>query len=123
MKDLLTKSLALLFSLEGKSFQLLKYEPPFIYCKNTGVYEVCLGEVVEKGVEITPFGVGGDMPTWDWRVIVFIDKEMTNKDSANTILVRNDDNFKLVWDDAHEFAKTIAYKFWIDVSRPSKNMY
>ena len=117
--ELLTKSLAFLFSIEGDRFKLLDIpnaiDPPFIYA-TTGVFELCLGEVIGKGIEITPYGVGGDMPTWDWRVVVFIDKQFVNKDSANVVLIKNDDDFKLKWDDAYEFAKTIKHKFWLEIN-------
>ena len=119
--EALCKSIGLLFAIESKVFTIIKYDVPYIYA-NIGVLEVAYGEIVGKGVEITPMGFEGrcDMPTVDWYVIVFPDKqkrvdEKGNVVGGNVILMKNQDGFKKKWDDAFEFAKHVKNKFWIDI--------
>lgn len=116
MKELLTKSLGLLFALEGENFKLIEYEPPFIH-SNLGCFLVCYGHIDrDKRVEIVKMANESKRGiAVDYFVIVFVEKQKTGSDPANTVIVANDENFKLVWNDAHEFAKTIKKKFWVDV--------
>ena len=115
-KDALVHGLGLLFSIDSDSFTIIRFDTPYIYA-NIGVLEVAFGEIVDRGVEVTPMGVEGrcEMPTIDWYVVVFPDKQRTQKDSANVALIRNDSSFTRRWDDAREFAKSIKHKFWIDI--------
>lgn len=114
-KEALIKSIGLLFAIESETFTIIRFDTPYIYA-NIGVLEVAYGEIVDKGVEVTPIGFEGrcDMPTVDWYVVIFPDKQKTKKDSANVALLKNDSTFVKRWDDAREFAKVIKHKFWID---------
>lgn len=116
MNDLLTKSIGLLFSVEGEKFKVLKFDPPFIYA-TTGVFEVCSAAIKNGSIQITPYNVEGDMPTWDYRVLTFKDKKKVSDSTANVVLVANNDSYKDYWENAFEFANTIKYKTWIDIKQ------
>ena len=113
------RPIALLFAIEGNGdFKVIKIDPPFLH-SNYGCFDVCLGEIVNgKEVEITPLAVSNhDDIDVDFRVIVFVDKKRMNDSSGNTVIVKNDDTFKLKWDSAQAFAKTISRKFWLDIEK------
>ena len=118
MKDI-AKAIALLFAIEGEGdFEILLLDPPFIH-SNYGCFSICLGEIVERSkIEITPLAMKNhDNINVDYYVICFIDKQQTSESSGNTTIVPNDERFKLKWENAREFAKTISRKFNISFSR------
>ena len=117
MKELLTKSIGLLFSIEHEDFKVNHFDAPFLYT-NKGAFLVCSGNIVDKTkVEITPMSNRKDEVV-DYFVIVFVDKQRpqdTSKDVGNTVIIKNNEKFKLLYDDVHEFAKLILFKFWLDI--------
>ena len=118
MKEL-SNAIALLFAIEGDGdFEVFMLDPPFIH-SNYGCFSLALGEIVEKTkIEITPMALkNNDNIEIDYHVICFIDKEQINKESGNTVIVKNDDRFKLKWNSGKEFAKTIEKKFWINFNK------
>jgi DnaJ-class molecular chaperone len=119
MEYLLTKSIGLLFMIEHSEFRVEKYDTPFLHT-NKGMFEVCYGEVVNKTIEITPMGMPRGKQNPDWYVIVFVERAKKDANAANTLLVKNDSSFKTSWTDPDAFAKTIAYKFWMDITKTNE---
>lgn len=113
MVELLTKSIGLLFAIEGQKFQLIKFDPPFIYA-NTGVFQVAKASIVNQDVEITMYDFECEMPCVDWFILAFIDKKKTNDDSANIVLLKNDESFKAKMR-VSDLIGLIKYKTWIDI--------
>jgi len=114
MKELLTKAIGLLFSIEHEDFRVERYDVPLLY-SNKGVFEICYGDVKGNIIEVIPMRSPAQLDKADWYVIVFVEKKKTRADVANTVLVKNDEGFKLVWENANEFSKHIKFKLWMDI--------
>lgn len=102
--------------MESDKFKLKKLDPPFIYAEN-GVFEIGLAELTDGKIDISLFGIEGDMPVVDWYVIFFPNKVKQSETSSNLVVVRNDKSFKKHWDDAREFAKTIKKGMWVELNK------
>jgi hypothetical protein len=122
MDKLITTAAHLLLKIDSDDITVFESDPPFLHTTK-GCFEICIATTEGQKVFVDMFATPNRIIETDFYIVFFPQKRRPRESDeyGNFVLVKNDDTFKTEWESVADFAKTIKYKWWLELTKTKNN--